>query len=285
MPGERCWGGIIRIGSNNQDFKLALSHAILGTMSTIKNVSAVTRTFTILEKLSAVSSSGVEDLARSTGLAKATVYRFLLTLKDLGYVRRDGEDRWYLTLRLFSIGSRALDHIELPTIAGPLARALSAELGETVHVGVLDESEVLYVLKVETHSTIRMYSRVGRRIPLYCSAMGKVLLAHLPKDERSSLMDSLRLIRYTPNTLRDRRALETELERVLKSGYAIAAEEHEQGITCLAAPIRDSGGSVVAALSVSWPVFRFEAAQQKDYLRSIQQTAMELSSILGYPGA
>jgi IclR family KDG regulon transcriptional repressor len=252
-------------------------------MSTIKNISAVARTFTILEKLSAVSSSGVEDLARSTGLAKATVYRFLLTLKELGYVRRDGEDRWYLTLRLFSLGSRALDHIDLPSVARQVAEGLSASLGETVHAGILDDDEVLYVLKVESRSTIRMYSRVGKRIPLYCSAMGKVLLANLPAAEQKALLKSIRLVRFTPHTLRDRKALEAELARVRDAGFAVDAEEHEQGITCIAAPIRDSSGSVVAALSVSWPVFRFEETQREAYLRSIKQAAAEISSILGCP--
>jgi IclR family KDG regulon transcriptional repressor len=252
-------------------------------MSTIKNISAVARTFTILEKLSAVSSSGVEDLARSTGLAKATVYRFLLTLRELGYVRRDGEDRWFLTLRLFSVGSRALDHIELPVVARPIAEALSAGLGETVHIGVLDGDEVLYVLKVESRYTIRMYSRVGKRIPLYCSAMGKVLLANLAEAERKALVGSIRLVKYTANTLKSRKALEAELTQVRTAGHAVDAQEHEQGITCIAAPIRDNGGSVIAALSVSWPVFRFEEAQRESYLQSIRQAAAEISSILGYP--
>jgi len=254
-------------------------------MSTIKTISAVARTFTILETLSAVSSSGVDDLARSTGLAKATVYRFLLTLKELGYVRRDGEDRWYLTLRLFSLGSRALDHIELPAVARPIAESLSAGLGETVHVGVLDGAEVLYVLKVESRYTIRMYSRVGKRIPLYCSAMGKVLLANLPEAGRKALVGSIRLVKYTPNTLKSRKALEVELARVRRTGHGVDSQEHEQGITCIAAPIRDSSGSVIAALSVSWPVFRFEEAQRESYLRSIRQAAGEISSILGCPSA
>jgi IclR family transcriptional regulator, KDG regulon repressor len=251
-------------------------------MSTTKNISAVARTFVILEKLSSVSSSGVEDLARSTGLAKATVYRFLLTLKALGYVRRDEGDRWYLTLKLFSVGSRALDHIELPAVSKPVAENLSASLGETVHLGILDDDEVLYVLKVESRCTIRMYSRVGKRIPLYCSAMGKVLFANLPVVGQKTLLGSIRMIRFTPNTLKDRKALEAELARVREAGFAVDAEEHEQGITCIAAPIRDSTGSVTAALSVSWPVFRFEAAQKESYIRSIRKAAAEISSILGF---
>ncbi|MCX7656323.1 MAG: helix-turn-helix domain-containing protein, partial [Treponemataceae bacterium] len=136
-------------------------------MGKIKTISAVERTFTILEKLSLVSSSSLEDLARASNLAKPTVYRFLQTLRELGYVRKDEGDRWFLTLKLFSVGSRALDHIQLPVVAKPICEELSRSLGETVHLGILDEDEALYVLKVESRYTIRMYSRVGKHIPLY----------------------------------------------------------------------------------------------------------------------
>jgi len=176
----------------------------------MKNLSAVSRTFTILEKLSLVSSSNLEDLAKATGLAKPTVYRFLLTLRDLGYIHRDEGEKWYLTMRLFSVGSRALDHIELPAVARPVAVRLSAELGETVHMGILDDGEVLYVLKIESRYTIRMYSRVGRKIPLYCSAMGKTLLAHMSSIERDALLGELELVPFTPNTIKNRKKLEHE---------------------------------------------------------------------------
>ena len=101
---------------------------------------------------------------------------------------------------------------------------------------------------------------------------------------RKALTESIRLVRFTPNTLKDRTALEAALARVRSDGFGVDAEEYEQGITCIAAPIRDSNGSVVAALSVSWPVFRFEPAQKEGYLRSIKTAAAEISSILGYLG-
>ena len=250
-------------------------------MSTTKNISAVARAFVIVEKLSGVSSMCLEDLAKACGLAKPTVYRFLLTLRDLGYVRRGEGDRWFLTMKLFGIGSRALDHIDLPTVARPIAEALSASLGETVHMGILDGDEVLYVLKIESRYTIRMYSRVGKRVPLYCSAMGKALLANLPEDERLAAMKSMRPVRFTPNTIVDTGALERELGRIRSAGIAMDREEHEQGIICLAAPILGMGGTVAAALSCSWPAFRYEAARNDEYAQAIMASAAEISSILG----
>ena len=251
-------------------------------MSTMKNLSAVSRTFTILEKLSLVSSSNLEDLAKATGLAKPTVYRFLLTLRDLGYIHRDEGEKWYLTMRLFSVGSRALDHMELPVVARPIAFRLSQDLGETVHMGILDDGEVLYVLKIESRYTIRMYSRVGRKIPLYCSAMGKTLLAHMSSIDRDALLGELELVPFTPNTIKNRKKLEKELQRIVVEGIAVDAEEHETGITCLAAPIRDHSGVVLAAMSVSWPVFRFDPVMRPEYARQIVSAADEVSAILGY---
>jgi IclR family KDG regulon transcriptional repressor len=250
-------------------------------MSTNKTISAVSRAFIVLEKLSGVSSLCLEDIAKACGLAKPTVYRFLLTLRDLGYVRRGDGDRWFLTMKLFSVGSRALDHIDLPTVARPVAEALSASLGETVHMGILDGDEVLYVLKIESRYTIRMYSRVGKRVPLYCSAMGKALLANLPAGEREALLGSSRPVKFTPNTITDATMLERELDGIKSAGYATDREEHEQGIVCLAAPILGMGGAVVAALSCSWPAFRFDPARSGDYSQAIRAAADEIASILG----
>jgi IclR family KDG regulon transcriptional repressor len=251
-------------------------------MAATKNLSAVSRTFIILEKLSLVSSSSLEELSKACGLAKPTVYRFLLTLRDLGYVHRDEGDKWFLTMKLFGMGSRALDHMELPLVARPIALKLSQELGETVHMGILDDKEVLYVLKIESRYTIRMYSRVGKKIPLYCSAMGKVLLANAIAHVREELLSSIKLVQFTPNTINDRTMLGKALDAIVKEGIAEDAQEHEEGITCLAAPVRDHSGGVVAALSVSWPLFRFDPSKRPAYSARIKGAAEEISAILGY---
>lgn len=249
-----------------------------------KTISAVARAFVIVEKLSLVSGSNLEQLARAAKLAKPTVYRFLLTLRELGYVKKDDADRWFLTMRLFAVGSRTLDHVELPTVARPVAVALSSDLGETVHMGILDEGEALYILKIESKYTIRMYSRVGKKIPLYCTAIGKTLLAHLDEEQRAELIAGLKLVPFTPHTLRDAASLEAELEKVRRQGWATDAEEHEEGITCLSAPIRDHAGRVVAAISASWPNFRFDPARRDEYIARIKAAAAEISAVLGADG-
>jgi len=249
-----------------------------------KAISAVSRAFKIVEKLALVSSSNLEDLSRSSHLAKPTVYRFLNTLRELGYVKKDDADRYFLTMKLFAVGSKALDHIELPTVARPVAEKLSADLGETVHMGILDDDEAVYVLKIESKYTIRMYSRVGKKIPLYCTAIGKVLLADLDAGERDKLIADMRLVPFTEHTFRDAASLCAELERIRTEGIGADAEEHELGIQCLAAPIRDSTGKAVAAVSVSWPKFRFDPSRRASYVERIQAAAREISAVLGWEG-
>ena len=136
-------------------------------------VNAAARAFMVLERLSRQRTIGLEDLSRDVKLAKPTVYRFLLTLQELGFARRANGDQWAMTLKLFNVGSRALDHFDLHSAARPVAEELSDDLGETVHMGVLEGDSAVYVMKIESRHTIRMFSRVGRRIPLYCTAIGK----------------------------------------------------------------------------------------------------------------
>jgi IclR family KDG regulon transcriptional repressor len=245
-------------------------------------VSAAIRAFTVLESLSRRRSIGLEELSHEIGLAKPTVYRFLQTLQGLGYVRRDESERWAMTLKLFNVGSRALDHLDLLAVARPVAEELSEELGETVHMGVLEDDSAVYVLKIESSYTIRMYSRVGRRIPLYCTGIGKVLLAFAPPEERKALLKRLRLVAFTPKTISTKPALDAELERIRREGYGLDDEEHEEGIRCIASPVIDHEGSVVAALSVSWPGFRYAQGSEAHKIEGVKAAAARISAILGH---
>lgn len=247
-------------------------------------VSAVARAFSVLERLSHDPSLSLERLSRDVHLAKPTVYRFLLTLQALGYVRRDERDRWAMTLNLFHTGSRALDHLDLHAAARPVADELAESLGETVHMGVLEGDAAVYVLKVESKHTIRMFSRVGRRIPLHCTAIGKVLLAYAGAEERAAALRSMRLVAHTPRTLTSRVALEAELEKVRRQGFAVDGEEHEHGIRCIGAPVFGHDGAVVAALSASWPTFRFPTGAIGPATRAVRAAAARVSSLLGHPG-
>jgi len=246
-------------------------------------VSAVARAFSVLDRISRDPSVGLEQLSREVHLAKATAHRLLATLQTLGYARRDDHDRWAMTLKLFNTGSRALDHLDLYAAARPAAEELARDLRETVHMGVLEGDSAVYVLKMESVQTIRMFSRVGRRIPLHCTAIGKVLLAYAPEEERSALLGSARLVAYTPRTLISRVAVKADLEKVRGQGFAVDDEEHEQGIRCIGAPVFSHTGEVVAALSASWPSYRFPRDAVGPATLAVRAAAARVSSILGHP--
>lgn len=244
--------------------------------------SGVVRTIAILETLSRHQSINLEHLAKETTLPKATLLRFLSTLVNLGYVYRDPSDLYSLTLKMFSVGSHGLEHIDLINVANPIAQELCDTLGETVHMGVLEEEEAVYVLKKESSFTIRMYSRVGKTIPLYCTAIGKVFLSDMTEKELSTYLANVHLKPFTPNTLRTSEALRMELAQIRERGWASDNEEHEMGTLCIGSGIRDYTGRVVSAMSVSWPLFRFNPEEKEHITTSILQACTNLSRLLGW---
>lgn len=251
------------------------------------NVSAVERTILILEELSSHPGINLEDFAKACDLPKATLYRFLQTLTTLGYVRRDENDRYSLTLRMFSIGSSSLEYTDLLSVSRPVAQKLSDLTGETVHIGMLEKTRAVYVLKIESAHTIRMFSRVGKHIPLHCTAIGKILISEMDKNARHELYEQIHgknknFDKYTENTLITDAALDKELESVKLSGYGRDREEHELGITCIGAPIRDVSGKIIAAMSVSFPCFRFPEEKADEIISAVKNAALEISCAMGY---
>lgn len=241
----------------------------------------VTRALSILEILSKVKDANLETLAQQTNLPKTTALRLLTTLVENKYVVKDNNDRYYLSMKMFAVGSRALNHIDLIDISRPIARALSEATGETVHMGILDDNKMLYVLKNESNYTIRMYSRIGRRSPLHCSAIGKCLLADLGEDYLDNYIQSGALVSYTPKTIATKEALTAELEKVRSQGFAVDNEEYEPQIVCVAAPVRDHEGKVVAAMSVSTPTFRLDEAKFNKNCSLVVEYSNKISDILG----
>ena len=247
-----------------------------------KQMSAVMRTISILEALSEVEGINLENLSRTTELPKATLLRFLSTLISLGYVHRDGADMYHLTLKMFSVGSRSLKHMDLINTAKPFAKKLCQDLGETVHMGILEGDNAVYVLKEESSYTLRMYSRVGKVIPLYCTAIGKIFLSDMTEKELEDYFRTNPLKPFTPKSIRTHHALKEELERTRKRGWAIDDEEHEENVFCIGAPVRDYTGKIIAAMSVSWPMFRFNQESFLETAEKIKETTSELSKVLGY---
>ncbi len=247
-------------------------------------VAAVERALGILENVDgSLRGTGVSELSRRLGLGKSTVHRLCATLEHRGYLVRDPHTgRYRLSLRLFQIGSAALSELDLPRRALPALEALAAAVEETVHLAVLDGDEIVFIAKVDSPHPLRLYSQVGRRSPAHCTALGKVLLAHAAPEVRSRIL-ARPLRRYTATTITDPAMLERTLEDVRRRGYAVDDQEFEEGIRCVAAPVRDYTGRVVAALSVSAPAARLPRARFPALAEHVIAAAGQVSHALGHP--
>jgi DNA-binding IclR family transcriptional regulator len=248
-------------------------------------VQVVDRVLEILEAFSIDAPElGVSELSRTTGLNKGTAHRLLSALERHRLVEQDGTTgRYHLGLRLWELGNRAVARLELPGPAMPALHQLSADTGETAHLAVLDDGDVLYIAKVESKRPLRIPSQVGRRLPPHCTGIGKVLLAWLPPAELDQLIRRRGLPRFTPYTICDPKDLQSELMLIRHRGYALDREELEQGLRCVAAPIRDRSAQVIAAISVAGPSVRVNEGETPRLAEAVLHAAHSISRILGSP--
>ncbi len=247
-----------------------------------ESVAAVLKVFAILQALSERNEIGISELSVRLAMPKATVYRFLQTMKTLGYVRQETDsERYGLTMRVFELGSKALQYPDLIEIAKPHMQRLSDVTGETVHLGQLIDSEIIYVHKVDSKHMLGMYSKVGRRAPLHCTAIGKVLMAWESPERRDRVLAGCDFKRYRDNTIVTRKAFDKELDRTLTQGYGQDREEFDDHIRCAAIPIFDRLNQVVAGLSVSFPIFRYDESFEPELVKMLRDASRDISAQLG----
>ncbi|MFD4194809.1 IclR family transcriptional regulator [Amycolatopsis thermoflava] len=198
-------------------------------------------------------ASTLDELADALGVHKSTVLRLLRTLEAQHFVQREGARHYRLGSALFDLANRALEGRDVRRESAPALAALNDRTGHTVHLATYEDGEVVYVDKYEGRHSVRMYSRVGKRAPLHCTAVGKVLVAALPEAQREKVAHGLDYPRLTANTITTAEEYLAELARVAERGYAVDNAEHEDFIHCVAAPVRGPGGAVLAAVSLSVP--------------------------------
>ena len=209
----------------------------------------------------------MQNISKKLDLYPSTTHRILDTLKHWGYVEQEPDNQEYqLGLKVLELGMAKLQQIDLVREATPYLKELVNQCNETAHLGVLEEGDVLYLAKEESSQTIRMCSYVGKRAPLYCTALGKVLLAYLPEGERKKILSRRGLPRLTEKTITDKKELEKELNKVKEQGFALDIGENEKDVRCIAAPIRNYQGKVIAAISISGPAYRVDIDKQ-NYLK------------------
>ena len=236
---------------------------------------------TILHVLSGLEAATLTALAQATGDPPATVYRVLLTLELHGIVQSDDVlQTWHVGPGAFLIGSTFLRRTSLVDRSRPVLRALMERSGETANLGILNEDCVLFVSQVETHAPIRAFFPPGTRSALHASGIGKVLLAAMDEGHLARIV-AAGLTRYTPGTLTDPVRLEADLRVVRDRGYAIDDEERNEGMRCVAAPIRNAHGETVAGLSISGPTSRVTHGKVDGFADLVREAAGILSADLG----
>lgn len=237
------------------------------------------RLFAILEMLALRGSCGLMELTIHLNLHKSTVHRLLTSLTCLGYVKQDDNTGKYrLTFKITALSNTLLSKIDILDIARPHLKKLMERTGETVHLVQLDGDQAVYIDKVEAYqNSIRMGSRVGNHIPLYCSGVGKALAALLPQSRMEDIWNTTSHPSITPYTIVDYQIFLKELEQIRTMGYALDNEENELGVRCVAAALFHTQTRVLYAFSISAPANRMTDSIIKTYSALILDTKAELS--------
>ncbi|MGY4688712.1 IclR family transcriptional regulator [Salibacterium sp. K-3] len=225
----------------------------------------------------------ITDISERLHLHKSTVHSLLKTLEKHQYIEQAGESGKYsLGMKLFERGNYVIRSRDIRATARDYLYDLSQKTNQTVHLVIQDGREGVYIDKVESTSATILYSRIGRRIPLHCSGVGKALLAFQPDEEIAALLKDYHFVRQTEHTITDAASFWAEIRKVRDQGYAEDREENEPGVRCAAVPIHDHNGRIAAALSISTLVVRTSEEEMSHYIEQLKETAAALSKKLGY---
>lgn len=229
---------------------------------------------------------GITELSETLDLPKSTVHRLVVNLEMRGLLERDpATEKYRLGVRLFELGTRVWHSIDLQEKARPHLEELARQTRETTVLSILSGGEALYLDKVDSTRAVRAANFVGQRRPLHCTAVGRVLLAWLPHHEVVRTVEQKGLAPRTPNTITEPARLYEELAVIREQHYAIDDEEFEEDLCCVATPIMDHTGAVVAAIGISGPTTRVNSTTLLGLIELMLSTAEAISKALGYTGA
>lgn len=246
-------------------------------------VQSLDRAFDILELLSKEQHGlTLTEIGNRLDLHKSTVYRLLQALKQRGYIEKSAQANYRLGMEFIELSSLYLNNLELKTEAQPILRELSTLTGNTAFLAALQESEVVYIDKMETHSSLRKYSIIGQRAPLYCTALGKSMLSGETEDQIRQLYRDLELKVFTDKTITSVDALVEEIEKTRRRGWSLDDEEYEDGLRCIGAPIRDYRNQVIAAVSTSGYASVITRERVEEIAGFVAKAARDISQRMGY---
>ena len=247
-------------------------------------VKSVSRALDIIMLISMKKGGlGVTEIANQMDINKSSVFRILSTLVQYGYVEQDRESgRYKLGYKFLEISSRLLESMDLRSEAKPFLQELESETNEVIHLVVYDEGEVVYIEKLEGNEILRMHSKVGKRAPMHCTSVGKAILAHLPQSVVFEILERKGMAVHTDKTITDKKVIIQELTDIRKNGFALDLEENEYGITCIAVPIFNHLGKVIAAVSISGPTIRMDGNRLKQLQPIMLRMGKKISERFGF---
>lgn len=247
-------------------------------------VQSVDRALTLLEIVAVHGDISLTELSSIAELNKATVHRLLSTLIYKGYIEQNPKTGYYgVTFKLFQLGNKKIEKMDSLSVARSLISELSNKIEETAHLVVEDNKEVVYIDKFEPSNLVfRMHSRVGSRAPMYCTAVGKVLLSHYSDEDIKNVWNHSDIQPLTPNTITEFSLFMEEIDTIRSQGYGVDKEENELGIFCIAAIFYNYKGEVEGAISISIPTTRFMSKTPEFYIDKVVECSRKISRLLGY---
>lgn len=249
-------------------------------------IQAVSHALDLLEQFHEdVDELGVTELSKRLKLHKNNVFRLLATLESRGYIEQNkATENYRLGLKSLELGQTFIKQMGLLRQAKPILEKMVERSNETSYVVIYKEHHVVYLDVVETNLTVRVVSRVGSRLPAYCTASGKVHLAFMTDEELEDLLPKINYVAHTATTITSAQDMKKEIELVREQGYAFDDEELDLGVRCIAAPIRDYTRRIIGAISISGPTMRISNERLESELTPlILEASRELSTRLGFP--
>lgn len=243
----------------------------------------IQKAFDILNLFKDHTELSFREIQQRLGFNKSTLFRLLYTLEQNQYVTKSESGKYHLGLRLFILGNSFSRESQILKVATPYLKELSQKINLTVHLGILEGTNVVILHKIDPPNGIRMLSRIGLAVPAHCTGQGKALLAFSPGEKVEEIINFHGLKRFTPNTITTAEGLFEELKLTWQRGYAIANSEHEKHIKCVAVPVLNRQGGAEAALSITGLVVDFPAEQTiETYASLLQGVAANISRELGF---
>jgi DNA-binding IclR family transcriptional regulator len=257
-----------------------MSHIMNKSKKPYYKINSAEKTIKILELLAEEGGLSVAEAASKIDMNRSTCHRFLVTLRELGYVVQDHLSHYRLSFRVFELGMKVADSVEIREVAYPYLKELSTLFNETINVGSLHNNEIIHLDKINSTEILRIDPNIGSRAPAYCTALGKAIIAYLPEEELNNFLISVSLKKMTENTITTKEDLLKEFEKIRKQGFAVDREELYIGLRCVASPVLGYTNYPLYSISVAGPVSRMTKEKITAIKGEVKRVCSELSKSL-----